>query len=119
MTQIKWIVPALAMGALLCGAARADDLGAPLSADQIKQQLINKKEWFVGTDGKTWGGIYNQDGSYVYGSGNTGTWRLDGDRFCNKPDGGDENCGTIHQLDAKSYQFIRADGSKGVIIKLP
>jgi hypothetical protein len=117
--RMKSVLLAMALVALSCGVAGAADPGTPLTAAQIKQQLINKKAWFVAPDGKSWGGIYNQDGSYVYGNGSTGRWRLDGDRFCNIPDGGVDDCGTILQLDAGSFQFIHGDGSKGAIIKLP
>ena len=117
--RIRSTLMAMAVGPLLCGIVQAADIGPALSAADIERILIGNKEWFVAPDGRTQGGIYNQDGSYLYGDGSGGTWRMDGDKFCDKPSGQPEDCGTFHRLSDKTYQFIRADGSKGFVIKIP
>lgn len=109
----------LAAGILLCGNAYAADPGPAMSGADMMQEIIGKKEWFVSPNGEQRAGIYNQDGSYVFRNGGGGTWRIDGNTFCYKPEGLAETCGTLHKLDEKSYQFITSDGSKGVLIKLP
>jgi hypothetical protein len=109
----------LAAGILLAGSAYAADPGAAMSGEDITKEIIGKKEWFISPEGEERAGIYNQDGSYVFRNGGGGTWRLDGNTFCEKPEGYAEICGTFHKVGDKSYQLIRSDGSKGVLIKVP
>jgi len=106
MLAVLW--PALLLGQL----ALADDVGPALSATEIKHMIIGNIVWRVMPDGRTFGGIYNQDGTFVYGDGSTGTWRTDGEHFCATEHGQAEVCGTFHKLSEKKFQFIRADGSK-------
>src|SRR5689334_6077421 len=87
----------LILGIFPSGSAYAADLGAMHGAD-IRRAIIGKKEWFISPEGQEQAGIYNQDGSYVFRNGGGGTWRIDGDIFCNKPDGGAETCGTFHKV---------------------
>jgi hypothetical protein len=82
--RIESIFIAIAVGSLLCGIVRAGEVGPSLSAVDIERMLIGHKEWFIASDGRTRGGIYNQDGSYLYGDGSGGNWRIDGNNFCEK-----------------------------------
>ena len=95
--------------------AWADNIGPPLSAAEINQMIIGNIVTGVMPDGATHRGIYNQDGSFSYGDGTTGTWRIDGDKFCATAAGSNEVCGTLHKLSDKKFEFIRPDGSKGII----
>jgi hypothetical protein len=92
--------------------ASAQDAGPALSGSEIKQMIIGNIVWRVMPNGKNFGGIYNHDGSFVYGDGSTGTWRIDGNRFCAHEHGQAEVCGTFHKISEKKFEFIRSDGSK-------
>src|SRR5438876_4902200 len=89
--------PVLLVGQL----AWADNVGPPLSATEIKQMIIGNIVWRVMLNGRTFGGIYNQDGTFVYGDGSGGDWRIDGTNFCAKEHGHTEICGTLHKLAEK------------------
>jgi hypothetical protein len=110
---------AILLAALPLGQfAWADDVGPPLSATEIEQMIIGSIVWRVMPNGRTYGGVYNQDGTYVYGDGSTGTWRIEGNYFCAEPHGSAEVCGTLHKLGEKKFEFMRADGSKSFVINV-
>jgi hypothetical protein len=98
--------------------AWAEDVGPALSATEIKQMIIGNIVWRVMPDGRTFGGIYNQDGTFVYGNSSTGTWRIDGENFCATEHGQAEVCGTFHKLSEKKFEFIRTDGSKSFVVNV-
>jgi hypothetical protein len=94
----------------------AEDPGPPLSAAVINQMIIGNIFWRTFPNGKTFGGIYNQDGSYGYGNGSGGTWRMEGNKFCFHEYGHDELCGTFHKLQETKFEFFSADGKPSFII---
>ncbi len=113
------LLMAMAAGPVFWGIAHAGDVGPPLSAADIERTIIGNKEWFIFPDGRKEAGIYNQDGSYVFRDGGGGNWRMNGNIFCDKPEGRSESCGTFHKVGEKAYQLIHSDGSTGVRIELP
>jgi hypothetical protein len=116
--MMVWALALLGFILLASQLAWADDVGPPLSATEIKQMIIGNIVWRVMPNGRTYGGIYNQDGTFVYGDGSTGTWRIDGNNFCAEPHGSAEVCGTLHKLGEKKFEFMRADGSKSFVINV-
>ena len=110
--MMVWAFGLLGLILLAGRVALAENPGPPLSESEIKQMIIGNIVWRVMPNGRTFGGIYNQDGNFVYGDGSTGTWRIDGTNFCAQEHGQAEVCGTFHKLSEKKFEFIRSDGSK-------
>jgi hypothetical protein len=115
----RWRIVSSGRIARICFAAAvlaptstwADD-GIQLSGEQIKQNIIGHKVNAVSPKGKKWSGIYLVDGTAEWDGGSTGTWRLDGDLFCDFPKDDKEYCSYIVKTGENAYHFFR-DGKKG------
>lgn len=94
----------------------ADD-GVRLTGEEIKQIVIGHKVNAVSPKGKKWSGVYSADGTAEWSDGTTGTWRLDGDLFCDFPKGDKEYCSSIAKTGDNAYQFFRS-GKKGSTFSL-
>jgi hypothetical protein len=95
----------------------ADDMGVQLKGDAIVKALVGHEMIAVAPNGSTWSGIYRTDGTTTWSNGSSGTWRLDGDRFCNSSLGDyKEYCRSVFQIGNKKYQLVRPDGSKGAVL---
>lgn len=99
-------------------AAMGDDMGVQLKGTDIVKALADHPISAVGPDGTTWTGIYKSDGTAKWGDGSTGTWRVDGERFCDHPAGDKEYCRTVYKMGDHKYQLIRPNGSKGALLTI-
>jgi hypothetical protein len=95
---------------------RADDTGTQLKGADIVKALADHEIYAIGPDGKPWSGIYKSDGTAKWGDGSTGTWKVDGERFCDHPAGDKEYCRTVYKVGNHKYQLICPDGSKGALL---
>ena len=96
--------------------AMADDMGPQLKGDQIVKALVGVHLHGITPKGKLWGGVYKSDGTVTYDGGGTGTWRVDGDQFCDHASGDKEYCLTVYKLGDKKYQWMRSGGAKGSLV---
>jgi hypothetical protein len=96
----------------------AGDMGTQLKGNDIVKALADHKIYAVGPDGKSWTGIYKSDGTAKWGDGSAGTWRVDGDKFCDHPAGDKEYCRTVYKVGNNQYQLMRPDGSKGALLTM-
>jgi hypothetical protein len=97
--------------------ALADDMGIQLKGDAIGKALVGHEMIAVAPNGSTWSGIYRTDGTTTWSNGSSGTWRVDGDRFCNSSPGDNkEYCRIVYEVGNKKYQLVRPDGSKGAVL---
>jgi len=94
----------------------ADDMGQQLKGDEIIKALTNHQIHAVAPNGTTWSGLYKSDWTATWNSGKSGTWRVDGDKFCDFPAGDREYCRTVYKLENNKYQLYRPDGSKGAVL---
>ena len=92
-------------------AALADDTGTQLKGDAIAQELVGHKYKVVTPKGLEWVGIYNADGTAMYG-GRAGAWRVDGDLLCVHATAKPESCAAIYKTGDGKYQLMRPDGTK-------
>ena len=99
-------------------AAQAEDMGPQLIGDDIVKAIADRQVDAVSPKGNKWGAVYKSDGSVAYSSGEAGTWRVDGEKFCDFPDGDKEYCSTVFGLGGNKYQLLRADGSKGSVLTI-
>jgi len=109
--MIKALLAASAVGLACCAAALADDTGTQLKGDQIAQELVGHKYKVVTPKGLEWVGIYNADGSAMYG-GRAGAWRVDGDLLCVHATAKPEICTAVYKTGDGTYQLMQPNGGK-------
>lgn len=105
-------------GTVWAGASFADDAGKQISGDAIVQALGGHKVDAVTLKGKTWSAEFKSDGTVAYGGGNSGTWRVDGDKFCDHPKNDDEYCGNILDMGGNKYQWVKPGATKGTVLTI-
>jgi hypothetical protein len=94
-----------------CVSARAGDTGTQLSGDEITKELSGHKYKVVTPKGLEWVGIYNADGTAMYG-GRAGAWRVDGDLLCVHATAKPEICAAVYKTGDGKYQLMQPGGSK-------
>src|SRR5262245_58425506 len=114
----KHLVMFIALIVFNFGPARADDLGPPLRGSEITAVLVGTKVNGISPQGDQWSALYKPNGDAEYGDGNTGRWRVSGDRFCDHPKGGEETCVEVYKLSGHKYQFMRGVEKKGSTVKV-
>jgi hypothetical protein len=67
-----------------------------------------------------WSGVYNTDGTVKWDNGSSGTWRVDGDKYCDHPGRPGILSHDLQdwQIGDKKYQFYRPDGSKAAVLTI-
>src|SRR5262245_19311747 len=76
----------------------AEDVGPQLAGDDIVKAIADRQINAVNPKGKKWSAVFKSDGSVEYSSGGGGTWRIDGEKFCDLPTGDKEYCSTMFSL---------------------
>src|SRR5215510_2958384 len=109
--MLKTLLVASVAGLACCGAALADDTGTQLKGDAIAQELVGHKYKVVTPKGLEWVGIYNADGSAMYG-GRAGAWRVDGDLLCVHATEKPEVCSEVYKTGEGKFQLMQPGGSK-------
>jgi hypothetical protein len=95
---------------------QAEDVGPQLKGDEIVKAISDRQINAVNPKGNKWSAVFKSDGSVEYSNGTSGTWRVDGEKFCDHPKGDKEYCSSIFSLGENQYQLMRPDGSKGSIL---
>lgn len=110
----RGILISLPAFALLCSAqlAWSDEIGQRLTGEEIIHAIADHQVNAVTSKGKTWSAVFKSDGSVEYGGGGKGTWRVDGDKFCDHPAGDKEYCGGGVTKLGDKLLLLRPDGSK-------
>jgi len=116
MISVRMAAICVAAAVLGSTSVMADDVR--LSGEEIKQIVIGHKMNAVSPKGKKWSAVYAADGTAEWSDGATGTWRLDGDLFCDFPKGDKEYCSNILKTGENAYHFQRGDGRKGSTFSL-
>lgn len=98
---------------LLTGPSLADEAGKLIAGDAIVQALADHAVNAVTLKGKKWSAVFKSDGTVEYGSGGKGTWRVDGEKFCDHPSGDQEYCGNILSMGDSKYQWVKPGATKG------
>ena len=109
--MFKTLLVASIAGLACSVAALADDTGTQLKGDAIAQELVGHKYKVVTPKGLEWVGIYNADGSAMYG-GRAGAWRVDGDLLCVHATAKPESCAAVYKTGNGKYQLMLPDGTK-------
>jgi hypothetical protein len=109
--MLKTSLSACVVGLACCGPALADDMGTQLKGDDIAKELVGHKYKVVTPKGLEWVGIYNADGTAMYG-GRAGAWRVNGDLLCVHATAKPEVCSEVHKTGDGKYQLTQPGGSK-------
>jgi hypothetical protein len=110
------LILALAVAVSCPTLVQAEDVGPQLKGDEIVKAVSDRQINAVNPKGNKWGAVFKSDGSVEYSDGTSGTWRVDGEKFCDYPKGDKEYCSTIFSLGDNRYQLMRPDGRKGSVL---
>lgn len=64
-------------------------------AESIMDPFLENTLQVEATDGTITNIYFNADGTYHNSKNESGTWTLEGDSFCSRPNGGEETCNTM------------------------
>ena len=108
---------ALILGCAANGTTSQEPSVVYLTHDELKALLSTTRTVRIATQGAKVIGIYSRDGAarVDWGSGGaTGTWRVQGNKFCSKYPGvrrGYETCYVLQKTGENRYTLFYADGS--------